>query len=61
MVGVVCIKKYMYDFKNRTDFLKTKSYKCTIKVDSLIYFDLFPMKNSAWLLPLWTSIYDIYD
>jgi hypothetical protein len=47
MVGVVCIKKYMYDFKNRTDFLKTKSYKCTIKVDSLIYFDLCPMKNSA--------------
>jgi len=47
MVGVVCIKKYMHDFKNRTDFLKTKSYKCTIKVDSLIYFDLFPMKNSA--------------
>jgi hypothetical protein len=59
MVGVVCIKKYMYDFKNRTDFLKTKSYKCTIKVDSLVYFDLCRMKNSAW--PLWTSIYDIYD
>jgi hypothetical protein len=37
----------IYDFKNRTDFLKTKSYKCTIKVDSLIYFDLCPMKNSA--------------